>query len=369
MEKPAASKKEASPASIAVEIAIRLGVLAVLLAWCFQILKPFISPVVWAIIIAIAVYPVFERLNARLGGRRKLTAAVLIVFALLCIILPGVQLAVSSVDSLKALSTKMDGGVLKIPPPPTDVESWPVIGKFVAEWWQKASENIQSILVKFAPQVTALLKWLLKSLVGTAVSLLMFAVSLIIAGGLMATAKSGGVVVRHLFVRLAGERGDEFAEIAGRTVRSVVKGIIGVAIVQSIWAGVGFVLAGIPGAGIWALLCLILAIIQIGIGPVIVPVIVYAFWKLGTLTAILLTVWLILAAVGDGPLKAVLLGRGAAAPMLVIFLGTLGGFISAGFLGLFIGPVVLSVGYRLFEAWLRADGGASPIAESSGSAE
>ena len=152
MEKSAESKKKASPTATAIEIAIRLGALAVLFAWCFQILRPFISPVVWGIIIAVAVYPVFEKINVKLGDRRKLTAAVLIVFALLCIVLPSVQLAVSSVDSLKAFSTKLDSEALRIPPPPAAVENWPVIGQFVAEWWRKASDNIQSILVKFAPR-------------------------------------------------------------------------------------------------------------------------------------------------------------------------------------------------------------------------
>lgn len=364
MQKSIERSREISITATAVDIAIRLGVLALLFTWCFQILKPFISPVVWAIIIAVAVYPVFERLNAKLGGRRKLTAAILVGFAFLCIILPSVQLAVSSVDSIKTASAKLDVKDLKIPPPPESVKSWPVIGNAVAEWWQGASDNLQSILVKFAPQVTAFLTWLLKTLVGTGVSLLMFAVSLVIAGVLMATANSGGEVARNLFARLAGERGAEFASISGKTVRSVVKGIIGVSIVQALLAGVGFAVAGIPGAGIWALLCLILAITQIGVAPVIIPVIVYAFWKLSTLTSILLTVWLILVAVSDGPMKAVLLGRGATVPMLVIFLGTLGGFISAGFLGLFIGPVVLSVSYKLFEAWLRDSGRPSALDEA-----
>jgi predicted PurR-regulated permease PerM len=209
--------------------------------------------------------------------------------------------------------------------------------------------------MKFEPQLKEFAKWLLKTVFGTAVGLLMFAISLIIAGVLMASAKSGGLMAESLFVRLAGDRGADFAKISVKTVRSVVKGIIGVSILQSLLAGLGFAVAGIPAAGLWALLCLILAIIQIGIVPVIIPVIIYAFSKMNSLTAVMVTVWLVLVAISDGPLKAVLMGRGASVPMLGLFLGAIGGFISFGFLGLFIGAVILSVGYKLFEVWLQED--------------
>lgn len=355
MELSGNSSRKASSTSAAIDIAIRLGALAVLVAWCFQILRPFVSPVIWGIIIAVALYPVYQKLNAKLGDRRKLTAAIITLAALLVIIIPGVQLTVSSVDSLKALNIKLGDRELKIPPPPEVVGNLPFVGESVKNLWQKASDNLESTIMKFEPQVKAFAKWLLKIVFGTAVGLLMFAISLIIAGVLMATAKSGGLMAKSLFVRLAGDRGADFAEISVKTVRSVVKGIIGVSIIQALLAGLGFAAAGIPAAGLWALLCLILAIIQIGIGPVIIPVILYAFSKMSTLTAVMLTVWLVLLAISDGPLKAVLMGRGASVPMLVIFLGAIGGFISFGFLGLFIGAVILSVGYKLLEVWLQQD--------------
>ena len=369
MEISGKTERKASPIGAAVDITIRLGVLAVLVVWCFQILRPFISPVIWGIIIAVAVYPAYEKLNAKLGDRRKLTAAVMTLAALLIIILPGIQLAVSSVDTLKTLSTKLEGQELKVPPPPERVGNWPVIGKSVKNLWQMTSDNLESTLMKFESQMIGFAKWLLKTVFGAAVGLVMFAISLVIAGVLMASAKSGGQMTKKLFVRLAGERGAEFAEISVKTVRSVVKGIIGVSLLQSMLAGLGFAAAGIPGAGLWAFLCLILAIIQIGIGPVIIPVIIYAFSKMSTLTAVILTVWLLLLAISDGPLKAVLMGRGASAPMLVIFLGAIGGFISFGFLGLFIGAVILSVGYKLLEVWLQEDTQSLPAVEASGPAD
>ena len=369
MEISGKPERKASPSSAAIDIAIRLGVLAVLVVWCFQILRPFVSPIIWGIIVAVALYPVYQKLNAKLGDRRKLTAAIMTISALLIIIIPGFQLAVSGADSLKTLNTKLEEKELKVPPPPERVGNWPVIGKSLKNLWQMASDNLESVLIKFESQVIGSAKWLLKTAFGAAVGLLMFAISLIIAGVLMASAKSGGLMVKSLFVRLAGDRGADFAEISVKTVRSVVKGIIGVSIIQSLLAGLGFAVAGIPAAGLWALLCLFLAIIQIGIGPVIIPVIIYAFSKMSTLTAVMLTVWLVLLAISDGPLKAVLMGRGASVPTLVIFLGAIGGFISFGFLGLFIGAVILSVGYKLLEIWLQEDTQSLPVVEAPGTVE
>jgi len=192
---------------------------------------------------------------------------------------------------------------------------------------------------------------------GLGVGLLLFALSIVIAGLLLAGAENGKRVARDLFVRLAGRQGAEFADDAKITVRNVVKGILGVAVIQALLAGIGFSIAGVPAAGLWAFLCLLLAIIQIGIGPVAIPIIIYMFLKASTLTAVLLTVWLVLVLLSDNFLKPLLLGRGAPVPMPVIFIGTIGGFMSMGFLGLFVGAVILSVAYKLFGAWLNAGEG------------
>lgn len=231
--------------------------------------------------------------------------------------------------------------------------------------WKQASVNLEATLQRYQSQVTATVKWLLSTAVDTVLGVLMFAVSIIVAGILMATSHSGGEMARHLFVRLVGERGDEFVDISEQTIRGVVKGILGVAVIQALLAGAGFWIAGIPGAGIWAFLCLVLAIVQIGIGPVVLGVIIYAFSNMSTLPAVILTVYLVVVAIGDGPLKAIFLGKGAAVPMAVIFLGAIGGFIWIGFLGLFIGAVVLSLTYKLFDAWMGNDSDSGSTEEDS----
>jgi predicted PurR-regulated permease PerM len=218
--------------------------------------------------------------------------------------------------------------------------------------WHDASANLKATLTRFQPQLGAMSLWLLKSAMGTALGLVQFALSIIIAGIFMSHARGGGDMARSVFVLIAGERGADFADISKKTVRNVVKGILGVAIIQSLLAGTGFLVAGVPAAGLWAFLCLFLAIIQIGIFPVVIPVIIYMFYSADPSTAGLLTGWLILVSLLDNLLKPILLGRGAPVPMLVIFLGAIGGFFSMGFMGLFVGAVILSIGFKIIRALL-----------------
>ncbi|MEX1330730.1 MAG: AI-2E family transporter [Desulfobacterales bacterium] len=336
----------------AIDIAIRIGVIALLIALCFNILRPFISPVVWGIILAIALFPACRRLSSVLNGRVKLAAAIITAVMLLCIILPSVHMVSSLVDGTKYISERLQHSEIKVPPPPDNIDKWPLIGKTLKREWNEASENLKATLTRFQPQLKAMSLWLLKSAMGTALGLVQFALSIVIAGIFMANAKGSGNIARELFVRLAGERGADFAVVSQKTVHNVVKGILGVAIIQALLAGSGFWVAGVPGAGLWAFLCLFLAIIQIGIFPVVIPVIIYMFSSADALTAGLLTAWLILVSLLDNFLKPILMGRGAPVPMLVIFLGAIGGFLSMGFMGLFVGAVILSIGFKLLLVWL-----------------
>jgi predicted PurR-regulated permease PerM len=259
----------------------------------------------------------------------------------------------SLVGGTKYINERIQRGEIKVPPPPDNIGEWPLIGKSLKDEWLEASENLKETLTRFQPQLKAMGLWLLKSGMGTALGLLQFALSIIIAGIFMVNAGGSGKMARDLFVRLAGERGANFADIANKTVHNVVKGILGVAIIQSLLAGTGFFVAGVPAAGLWAFLCLFLAIIQIGIFPVVIPVIIYMFSSADTFTAGLLTGWLILVSLLDNFLKPIIMGRGAPVPLLVIFLGAIGGFISMGFIGLFVGAVILSIGFKLFRVWLE----------------
>jgi predicted PurR-regulated permease PerM len=177
--------------------------------------------------------------------------------------------------------------------------------------------------------------------------------AIIVSGVFLAFATPAGTVIKSLFIRLAGRHGESMSEVAEVTVRNVAKGVLGVAVIQSLLAGISFVIVGIPLAGLWILICLILAIVQIGIMPVSVGVIIYIWGAADTLTATLFTIWMLFVGLVDNVLKPILLGKGAPVPMVIVFVGAIGGFMLSGFIGLFTGAIVLSFGYNLFKEWLN----------------
>jgi predicted PurR-regulated permease PerM len=170
--------------------------------------------------------------------------------------------------------------------------------------------------------------------------------------------------MRAIARRIAAERGTEFATLAGATVRSVAQGILGVALIQSFLAGLGFLVVGIPGAGLWALLGLFFCVVQVGLLPVALPALIYVFATAEPVTAVVFTIWTLAVSLIDNVLKPLLLGRGVRVPTVVIFLGAIGGFLTEGIIGLFVGAVVLVLGYRLFQAWLEPETAAGAALES-----
>jgi len=335
--------------------AIQLLALSLLLVWCFKILEPFISLLVWAMVLAIALYPLHKILTNKLRGRNSWSASIITVLMVILIIGPSVWLLMASVKELKQLGQAYRAGEISIPPPPEKVKDWPVIGSKANELWTDASNNLATLVSEHRDQVKTFLVTLFNLLGSTSKGILLFMLAIIISGVLLAYAKPAGELAKSLFIRIAGKYGDNMAEMAEITVRNVAKGILGIAILQSLLAGVGLVIAGVPFAGLWILLCLILAIVQIGILPVSIGVIIYIWGSADTLTATLLTIWMILVGISDNILKPIMLGKGAPAPMLIVFLGAIGGFMFSGFIGLFTGAIILSLGYKLFIGWLKGE--------------
>ncbi|MEK6783621.1 MAG: AI-2E family transporter [Bacteroidota bacterium] len=335
----------------AIELVIRISVLILIIGWCFLIMAPFLSLIIWAVVIAVAVYPIFNTLKRKFGDRGKLAAVTVSGSFLLIILVPSILLGDSLYEGIRHLKAIYEGGNFTIPPPGESVTSWPAFTKPVVDLWTLASENLSDALSKFTPQIKIAGQWLLAVITGASLGILQFIGAILIAGVLLVYSKEGGGLLRNIFIRLAGQRGADFAVLSEVTIRNVVKGVLGVAFIQTMLAGIGFVVAGIPLAGLWILLCLISAIVQIGVGPIVIPAVVYMFVTADTLPAILFLIWSILVTLSDNVLKPFLLGKGAPVPMLVVFLGSIGGFIANGFIGLFIGPVILSLGYKLFLLW------------------
>jgi predicted PurR-regulated permease PerM len=347
----------------ALEAFIRISIVVLLAMWCFKIGRPFIQVVLWSIIIAVALHPMHLKIQAALGGRGKLAAALITFFALILIIVASFKLSAILIDGARELAARIREGTLAVPPAPESVKSWPVVGDRVDQAWKLASVNLEAALSRFTPQIKAFSQWLLANTARTGMGILKFMVSIIIAGIFLTKADSGHKAAKAISTRLAGDRGEELVDLASTTLRSVTKGIIGVAVIQSLLAGLGCLAAGVPGAGLWALLVLIVAVAQVPTLLVLGPIVIYVFSTASMVTAVLFAIWSVFVGLCDNFLKPILLGRGVQVPMIIVFIGAIGGFVTSGIIGLFIGAIVFVVGYQLFLAWLNQK--ATPIKESS----
>lgn len=340
----------------ALEVTIRIGLVVLLAAWCLQIVQHFIVPVIWGIIIAIATYPGYRWTRSLLGGRSGLAATLYTLLVLVVLVFPTVLLSGTLVDSAQSIAAQLSSGTWAIPPPPEYVSEWPLIGEWLATFWSLASENLGAALRMIEPQLKTVGSWLLSAAAGAGFGILQFSVAIIIAGVLLTHSSGAHAAAHNIARRFVGDRGAEIADLAEATVRSVARGIIGLALIQTLLAGLGFLIAGVPGAGLWAMLCLIFAVLQLGIGIIMTPVAIYVFSTSDLLTAVLFLVWSVFVTLLESLLRPFLLGRGVEeVPLIVIFIGAFGGFLASGFIGLFVGSVVLVLGYKLFLAWLDED--------------
>ncbi len=337
----------------AVEASIRIGLIALLLIWCFEVVRPFIHPIVWGIILAIAIHPAYLRLGRVMGGRERLAATILVVGSLLLLIVPSVMITTSLIESATELAGKLREGEVKVPPPPTAVADWPIIGGRLHALWAEASRDLEAALDQARPQLKAIGQWILSRGSTAGFGIVMFALSIVIAGVLLSYGEQTTDTARRIATRLVQERGDELVKLTSDTVESVTRGILGVALIQGLLAGIGLLVAGVPAAGLWALLVLLMAVVQLPTLLLLGPIIVYVFATSSTVMAVLFAIWSLAVGLSDNVLKPMLLGRGVDVPMLVIFMGAIGGFLLQGIIGLFAGAVVLSVGYTLFKAWLE----------------
>jgi predicted PurR-regulated permease PerM len=271
------------------------------------------------------------------------------------------------VSNVQSFVDSVAAGTLVVPPPPESIATWPLIGEPLKNIWQEASVNFGDILSKFEPQLKELTKGLLLLTANTGLTILKFLLSMIIAAGLMLNVEGIKLGLTRLLTRLIPTQGQTFLQLAASTIRNVTRGIIGVSLLQTLLIGIGLIVAGIPGAGLLTLLCLFLTVIQIGPGLIVIGTLIFAWSTMNTLGASLFTVWMIPAMLVDNVLKPILMGAGLPVPILVIFMGVLGGTLAHGIIGLFVGPVILSLGYELVRAWINGDpatASISPDAES-----
>lgn len=338
-----------------IQLAIRLGLLAFLIYWTFVLIRPFVPILAWGVVLAVALYPVFNLLARLLGGRPRLAATLLTVINLGIVIGPATWLGLSAVEGVKDLAANLSAGNLVVPSPPVGVKNWPLVGSQLFELWNEASNNIRAALREVAPHLKPLAGTVLGLAGNAGVGTLKFLLSVALAGFLFPYGSQLVAAGRGFLFRIVPEQSEHFLELAGTTIRAVSQGVIGVAIIQSLLAGIGFKLAGIPGAGLLAFLVMILTIVQIGAAIVLVPVIIWIWLDKDFTTALPMTVFLCVVGILDNVLKPLVMGRGLTTPTLVIFAGVIGGTLAHGIVGLFIGPIILSVAWELTVAWIRTD--------------
>ena len=318
----------------------------------FMIFKPFLLPVIWGIIIAVALYPLHKKFTRLLKNKSGLSATIITLVLLAILLVPSISFTESLFESVKELSTQVKEGTLVVAPPTDEVAEWPLIGKKVHAAWQSFSDNLTAGIVKYKEQLKTVGQKFISILSSFAGGLLTFIIAIIIAGVFLSNSAGGYKFVNTFFVALAGDKGEEMVENSRATISSVVNGILGTAIIQTIIIATAFFVFNVPGAPILTLIVLFFAIAQIPAILVVLPVLIFMFSQLSGGAAAIFAIWAIAGALSDNFLKPMLLGRGMKIPMIIILIGSIGGMMIMGIIGLFIGAVILAMGYQLFHMWI-----------------
>ena len=340
---------------ILTDVFIRVGLIFAMVLLCYQIFSPFIGLMAWALVLAVTLYPLHQNLAGRMRGKQGRAATVLVLGGIVLLGLPTAALMFELGDSVHDLVGNVRDNTLQIPAPPPGVAEWPVVGSKIHGAWSQAHSDLPALVQGLQPKLGDLAKGALGIVAKIGIAILLFLASFIIAGIIMAFGESGAKGVRSIFDRIVGPgRGEEFATLSTATIRSVALGVLGVAFIQAIVVGTIMMIAGVPFAGLLALIVLVLGIAQVPALLVTLPVIAYLWMSgdYGTAQAVTYSVLLFVAGMLDNVLKPLLLGRGVDAPMVVILLGALGGLATGGLLGMFVGATLLALGYQLFMRWV-----------------
>jgi predicted PurR-regulated permease PerM len=342
---------------------IQIAAVVILISYCLDIVGPFVSLIVWGLVLAIAIHPLFLKLAAALGGKEKLAATLIVLIALAIIVVPGWITTQSIITSITAFAQEVKTGNLQVPPPNESVADWPLIGERVYQTWTAASINLEEAAKNFDPSPREASLWLVGKIGSLVTGLLAFAVSIIIAGVASLYPKSGYKASCVLASRISPARGQHLVDTSIATIRSVTNGVLGVAFIQAVLAGIGLVAMGVPHAGIITGVVLITSIVQVPALLIIVPVVFWVFSFAAPVPAAIFAVYMLIVALSDNVLKPILLGRGVNLPAAIVLIGAIGGMIEYGVIGLFLGAVILGLGYTIISDWMRSDSDETAAAE------
>jgi predicted PurR-regulated permease PerM len=339
----------------AIEIAIKLGLLFIILFVSFLILKPFISIILWSIILAVALYPIVKKTSQKLNISIKKVVVSLSIAVNLALIVPTYMVSDKAITSITQLKDFTNKSTLMIPAPSQKVKEWPLIGKKTYKIWEGASKNFEETIQTFTPEIKNIATRIINTISASLSIILMSMIAIIIASFLMTEAEKYSNFYKKISIRLIGDKGDEWAILTALTIRSVANGVIGVAVIQASLALIGLIIMDVPFSIVIALGVMFLTIIQLPAIIILGPVVAYILSQDTSTMSIAFSIYLIVVGAIDGVLKPMLMGRGVDIPMLIVLIGAIGGMILMGMIGLFIGAVIFSLAYKLFMLWLSED--------------
>ncbi|GAA5647684.1 AI-2E family transporter [Vibrio proteolyticus] len=338
-----------------VESAIRIGLLLILLMFTYDIIKPFIIPVIWGAIIAVALMPLTLKMQRWYGGRRGLAATTIALLGIALLVTPFVMISGSIYEGATRVLETLQQGQITIPGPSSKISAIPVIGDKLFEVWDLFATNLEKAIQTFLPEIKSAVSSFAGVLGGALGGLLLFIISLAIAAGFMTYSEQIANSLKTVAVRAAGKNAERWTSLIAATIKSVLLGVVGVAAIQALLIGAGFFVFGIPAAGLLTLILMILCIAQLPALIAVLPVIIYMYVMQDSTTATLFTVWVVVGALSENLLKPMLMGRGVDVPMPIILIGAIGGMLFYGIVGLFLGAVILAIWYELFVFWIQLE--------------
>lgn len=326
-----------------------------LIAASLWILKPFLGAAIWATMIVVSTWPFMLRVQRWLWNRRGLAVTAMTLGLVLVLVLP-LTLVVAAVIENSAQLAAWAGSLpsIHLPPPPEFLERVPVIGAQAARTWEQlAAAGVSELAQKAAPYAGRIAEWFAGKIGGVGLILVQFVLTVVIAAIMYAAGESAARELLQFGRRLAGERGDNAIRLAGRAIRGVALGIVLTALAQSALGGIGLAVAGVPFPALLAGVMFLLCIAQLGPALVLVPAVVWLYWNGDSVWGTVLAVVTVVVIALDNVLRPILIRKGADLPLLLIFVGVIGGLIAFGLVGVFVGPVVLAVTYTLLQAWVK----------------
>ena len=343
-------------------IVLTVIVIGALMAATFWILRPFLGAIIWATMIVVATWPVMLWAQRRSGGRRWLAVTAMSVILLLVLVVPlsaAIVTVVTHVDDVVGWAKNMRD--YQLPPPPAWLAGLPLVGARAVELWNEvAVEGFKVLAVKITPYAGGVTSWFVSQIGSLGAVFLQFVLTVVAAAVLYANGESAADWILRFGARLGGERGENAVRLSGQAIRGVARGVVVTALVQALIGGLGLLLAGVPFAPVLTALMFLLAVAQIGAVPVLVIPVIWLYWNDHYATGTFLLVVTIIAGTLDNVLRPILIKKGADLPLLLIFIGVIGGLIAFGLIGIFVGPLVLAVTYTLLNAWMANTGRAAP---------